>query len=90
MQEATPSYLSKIMEENLITDKPAVADLSEREIAFLQLACTDLPYKAFAPLMQVNPRMVETTRDKLFRKLEVRSRVGLAVYAVKNGIHRAG
>lgn len=74
------------MKNSLTYKKPTVDDLTDREIQFLKLACTDLPYKAFASLMQVNPRMVETTRDMLFRKLEVGSRVGLAIFAVKNGI----
>jgi len=77
------------MKENLAHKKPSVEDLTEREIEFLKLACTDLPYKAFASLLQVSPRMVESTRDTLFRKLEVGSRVGLAIYAVKNGIFDA-
>lgn len=60
--------------------------LNEIEIKFLQLASTDLTYKAIADLMQMNPRTVDNYRDHLFTKLNVKSRVGLAIYAVKNGI----
>ena len=31
-------------------------------------------------------RAIDGYRDSLFEKLDVRSRVGLAIYAVKNGI----
>lgn len=60
--------------------------LSDREIKFLQLACTELPQKAFGSYMEMSPRNVEAMRDSLFRKLEVVSRVGLVLYAIKNGI----
>ncbi|KAA9345644.1 response regulator transcription factor [Adhaeribacter soli] len=63
-------------------------DLSEREIEFLKLACTELPYKSFAPLLNIHPRVVESTRENLFKKLEVESRVGLVIYAIKNGIFK--
>ena len=36
--------------------------------------------------MSLTPRIIDNYRDILFEKLEVKSRVGLAIYAVKNGI----
>jgi len=62
-------------------------DLQDREIEFLKLACTELPYKSFAPFLKVHPRVVESIRETLFRKLEVESRVGLVKYAIKHGIY---
>lgn len=60
--------------------------LNEREIEFLKLASTDMTYKEIAHAMQMTPRHIDTYRDALFTKLDVKSRVGLAIYAVKNGI----
>ena len=60
--------------------------LSEQEIHFLKLASTDLTYKEVASVMNLTPRAVDTIRDGLFNKLEVKSRVGLAIYSVKKGI----
>ena len=89
---ANGSYYSGSVSEILVRDlkskKEPEAELSEREIAFLKLACTELPYKSFAPFMKVSPRVVEATRETLFRKLEVGSRVGLVVYAIRNGIYK--
>lgn len=62
------------------------AMLSDREIEFLKLASTDLTYKEIAHKMQVTTRAIDGFRDALFEKLDVKSRVGLAIYAVKNGI----
>ncbi len=60
--------------------------LSEKEIDFLKLASTDLTYKEIAAKIGITPRAVDGFRDILFDKLDVKSRVGLAIYAVKNGI----
>lgn len=62
------------------------AMLSEQELQFLKLACSDLTYKEIAQKMHLNPRSVDNLRDQLFSKLEVKSRVGLAMVAIKTGI----
>jgi two-component system invasion response regulator UvrY len=60
--------------------------LNECEIAFLKLVATEQTYKEIAQKMKVSPRTVDNYRDALFLKLNVKSRVGLAVYAIKSGI----
>lgn len=62
------------------------AMLNEVEIKFLQLCCTEMAYKEIALEMKLNPRSVDGLRDSLFEKLDVKSRVGLALYAIKKGI----
>ncbi|MDP4260922.1 MAG: response regulator transcription factor [Bacteroidota bacterium] len=62
------------------------AILSDHEIQFLKLVCSDLTYKEVAQEMGLNPRSVDTLREHLFTKLDVRSRVGLAMLAIKHGI----
>jgi len=62
------------------------AMLSDNELEFLKLACSDLTYKEIAQKMKLNPRSVDTLRDQLFIKLDVKSRVGLAMVAIKHGI----
>lgn len=60
--------------------------LSDKEIEFLRLASTDMTYKEIAGKLNITPRAIDGYRDALFDKLDVKSRVGLAIYAVKNGI----
>ncbi len=70
-------------------DKPSSLEkalLTDMEIDFLKLASTDMTYKEIAQTMKLTPRHIDACRDNLFDKLEVKSRVGLAIYAVKNGI----
>jgi len=60
--------------------------LTEREIEFLQYVCTELSYKEIADKMYLSPRTIDGYRDTMFEKLNIKTRVGLALYAVKNGI----
>ena len=67
--------------QSLIDEK-----LSEREIEFLKLSSTELTYKEIANRIYVSPRTVDGYRENLFDKLGVKSRVGLAMYAVRAGL----
>jgi len=60
--------------------------LSETDIVFLKLACSELTYKEIALNMNLNPRSVDNLRDHLFDKLSVKSRIGLAMFAIRHGL----
>ncbi len=80
-----PSFVTK----HLVADynKPAEnIKLNNRELEFLCLAATELTYKEIADKMCVSVRTVDGYRDQLFDKLHIKSRVGLALYAVKNDL----
>ena len=61
-------------------------DLNEKEIEFLKLACSEMTYKEIALEMHLSPRTIDGYRDNLFEKLNIKSRVGLVMFAIKNGI----
>lgn len=60
-------------------------DFNDREKTFLRFSVTEMSYKEIANQMNCSTRTVEGYRDSLFEKLELKTRVGLAVYAMKNG-----
>jgi len=62
-----------------------IIKLTEREKEFLKYTVTEMSYKEIAEKMFCSPRTVESYRDSLFEKLELKTRVGLAVFALKNG-----
>jgi DNA-binding NarL/FixJ family response regulator len=62
--------------------------LTDREKEFMQYACTELTYKEIGEKMFCSARTVEGYRDALFEKLGMKTRVALALYAVKIGIHK--
>ncbi len=73
-------------EEDETSDKKFTVGLNKKEEEFLKLACTELTYKEIAQQMHLSPRTIDGYRDDLFQKLNVKSRVGLVLYAIKNGI----
>lgn len=60
--------------------------LNHREHHFVQLACSELTYVQIADKMCVSPRTVDGYREALFERLQVKSRVGLAMWAVRTGV----
>jgi DNA-binding NarL/FixJ family response regulator len=86
-------YLSEYISGKIISGlhKDAGRDedpvvLSEKEKEFLRLICTEITYKDIAAKMFVSPRTVDEYRNSLFEKLKVKSRVGLVMYAMRNGL----
>lgn len=67
-------------------DLKNLVPLNERETTFLKHACTEMTYKEIADKMYVSPRTIDGYRDALFEKLKLKTRVGLVMYAIKNGI----
>ena len=63
-----------------------VMGLNSKEIEFLKMVCTEMTYKEIAEQMCLSPRTVDGYRDSLFEKLQLKSRVGLVLFAIKNGI----
>ncbi len=60
--------------------------ITDREEEFLKLACSELTMKEIAEKMKVSPRTVDGYRDQLFQKLNLQTRTGLVLYAIKNRI----
>ncbi|WP_010230699.1 response regulator transcription factor [Gillisia marina] len=80
-------YFSREIEE--VLDHPVTktyADLSVREMEFLNFACSEKTYKEVAEEMNLSPKTIDGYRESLFSKLQVKSRVGMVLFAVKNDI----
>lgn len=60
--------------------------LNEQELVFMRWACTEKSHKQIADEMKVSPRTIDGYRDSLFKKLNMNSRVGIVIYAIKNNI----
>lgn len=61
-------------------------NITERELTFLQYACTELNHREIAKKMCISPRTVDSYRDALFAKLNITTRTGLVLYAIKTGL----
>lgn len=58
--------------------------LTDKERIFLKYACSELTYKGIAEEMHLSPKTIENYRETVFKKLEVKTRVGLVIYCIKN------
>jgi DNA-binding NarL/FixJ family response regulator len=80
---AASKIFTSIGEDSI--DAASKISLSDREVLFLEYTVTEMTYKQIAEKMFCSPRTIENYRDSLFEKLELKTRVGLAVFALKNG-----
>lgn len=61
-------------------------ELKDKEIVFIKHACTEKTYKEIADEMCLSPKTIDGYRENLFCKLELKTRIGLVLYAIKNKI----
>lgn len=84
-------YHSDLITTEILRNSKADLDkgkqlLTEKELEFLKYCCTEKTYKEIADEMAVSERTVDGYRDRLFTKLKLRSRTGLVIYALRNGL----
>jgi len=72
--------------KTLKNKKALLSGIASRELEFLELICKDLNYNDIAQLMHISHHTVETYRDNLFHKFNVRSRSALIVFAMRTGL----
>ncbi len=60
--------------------------LNEKELQFLQYTCSDMTYKEIAHKMNMTERTADYTRETLFQKFNVQSRVGLCLEALRKEV----
>jgi two-component system invasion response regulator UvrY len=90
----TGYYYSHLVTGNLVhtakhseeTDIFKEHNLKPKDIEFLKLVCTEMTYKQIAERMCLSPRTIDGYRDELFAELGLKTRVGLVLFAIRNGI----
>lgn len=60
--------------------------LTDKEIEFLKLCCTDLAYADIAKMMRISLETLNAYKDAMFKKLNVKTRIGLVYYILQKGI----
>ncbi|MGC4041187.1 MAG: response regulator transcription factor [Flavobacterium sp.] len=81
---AASKVFTSLSEDNDVTATSKII-LSDREKEFLKYTVSEMNYREISEKMFCSPRTIENYRDSLFEKLELKTRVGLAIYAIKNG-----
>jgi two-component system invasion response regulator UvrY len=70
-------------------EEPKKLDLSvfnEKEIEFLKYNCSEKSYKEIGQILELSPRTIEWYKEGIEKKTGIKNRIGLAVFAIKNGI----
>lgn len=79
-------YHGELVTSTLAQWKESATHISNKELQFLSLCCSDLNYKEIANIMGMSVRTIDGYRDSLFEKLDLRSRTGLVIFALSMGI----
>lgn len=61
--------------------------LNAKEMRFIELACSEDTYERIADQMCLSVKTIDNYRASVFEKLGVKSRVGLVMYAMQNGLY---
>lgn len=64
----------------------AISAISQRELEYLGYIATDMSHREIAEAMKLSNRTIDSYRDSLFIKLNVKTRVSLVVFAINNGL----
>jgi|SRR5690606_13206615 len=67
---------------------PDLLDFRENELTFIKLACSEMTYKEIADIMDLSPKTIDGYRQDLFKRLKIKNRVGLVIFALKNDLMR--
>jgi DNA-binding NarL/FixJ family response regulator len=75
----------KVIQDNKPMDS-LIEKISPREMEFMRLICNDreYTYQEIAHIMNVHVRTVDGFRKSLFSKLNMKSKTGLVMFAIKN------
>ncbi|MBL7731953.1 MAG: response regulator transcription factor [Chitinophagaceae bacterium] len=73
-------------ETSSLLNHQAWASLNSRQKEFVRYACTEMIYEEIADKMCVSPKTIDGYRDVVFEKFNVKSRVALILYAIRNGL----
>lgn len=84
-------YHSEKVSETLLhsispDEEGIIMDFKENELIFLQLACSEMTYKEIADVMDLSPKTIDGYRQDLFKRLKIKNRVGLVIFALKKNL----
>lgn len=83
-------YYSKKVSDTLVQslqpENPKQIELKDNELTFMKLACSEMTYKEIAVIMNLSPKTIDGYRQDLFNKYEIKNRVGLVIFALKNNL----
>jgi DNA-binding CsgD family transcriptional regulator len=82
--DAVPALLQLKSDMDVLINR-----ITPREMEFLRFICNDneYTYDQIAHFMNVHVRTIDGFRKSLFQKLSVKSKTGLVIFAMRNGLN---
>jgi len=78
--------VSEMLVRSLNPDKNTSLTLKPNELTFIKLASSEMTYKEIADVMNLSPKTIDGYRQELFNRFEIKNRVGLVIFALKNNL----
>ncbi len=78
--------VSDTLLNSIASDDDSLMDFKENELTFIQLACSEMTYKEIADKMGLSPKTIDGYRQDLFKRLKIKNRVGLVIFALKKNL----
>ncbi|MBS1614919.1 MAG: response regulator transcription factor [Bacteroidetes bacterium] len=79
----TGFYNSEFVSQKL---RQTHVELTDDEMKVLKASCSEQTYKEIGAKLNKSPKSVDKYRDSLFRKLNIKTRPGLVLYAIQSGL----
>ncbi len=71
-----------------LTQRMHKVTFSDREQSIIQLICEEYANKEIAGKLFLSTRTIESYREKILEKMQVKNTAGIVVYAIKNGLYK--
>jgi two-component system invasion response regulator UvrY len=80
----TGKLVHSLQTDQEIQSPIGIDSINNQEKEFLKLACSEMTYVEIADRMCLSPKTIDGYRNSVFEKLNVKTRVGLVLFAIKN------
>lgn len=74
------------LQEGSVKIEDLIASITDRELEILSYICEEKSGKDISEILKISPNTVETHRKNLMKKLNVKSTVGLVLFATKHNL----
>lgn len=71
-------------ESKALSEQIVLNQLSENELKFVKLACSEMTYEQIAEKMFLSPKTIDGYRSAVFSRFNIKNRPGLILFALKN------
>jgi len=73
-------------QEKALNDEQIISSITDRELEILNYICEERSGKDIGEILKISPNTVETHRKNLMKKINVKSTVGLVLFATKHNL----